>query len=118
MISSLATQPQLPVGRHGTQSDHRCGGPDLILGGGGDNILIGGTTNYDRDVAALDAIMAEFTRTDEGFNQRVNNIMNGHGLLKGTGLRLNRTTVHADNSPTSSGAAWAGTGSWSTATTQ
>jgi hypothetical protein len=72
---------------------------DRIVGGRGDNILIGGTTIYDAEVAALVAIMAEFTRTDEGFDLRVSNIQNGRGLLKGTGIRLNRTTVHADGSP-------------------
>ena len=42
--------------------------------------LIGGTTAYDQNLTALDAIMAEFARTDRNFHQRVSAIMNGGGL--------------------------------------
>ena len=55
------------------------GGPDQLFGGG-DNILIGGTTAYDQNLTALDAIMAEFTRTDQNFHQRVSAIMIGGGF--------------------------------------
>jgi hypothetical protein len=69
---------------------------DAIYGGGGDSLLIGGTTDYDTNLAALDAIMAEWTRTDLGFDQRVNDIRMGGGSLAGTGYHLDSTTVHAD----------------------
>jgi hypothetical protein len=55
-------------------------GADQVFGGGGDNILIGGTTSYDANLTALAAIMAEFTRTDLNFHQRVNDLMLGGGL--------------------------------------
>src|SRR5262249_17514623 len=46
------------------------GGADGLVGGGGDDILIGGSTTYDgsatspMDLTALDAIIAERSRTD------------------------------------------------------
>jgi hypothetical protein len=46
-------------------------GADTLVGGGGDNILIGGTTAYDTNLTALAAIMAEWTRTDLSFEQRL-----------------------------------------------
>jgi Ca2+-binding RTX toxin-like protein len=39
-------------------------GADTITGGGGDNILIGGYTSYDQNLAALEAIFAEWTSGD------------------------------------------------------
>jgi Ca2+-binding RTX toxin-like protein len=69
---------------------------DAIYGGGGDNLLIGGTTDYDTNLAALNAVMAEWTRTDLGFDQRVNDIRKGRGSLAGTGYHLDSSTVHAD----------------------
>ena len=41
--------------------DHRRDGADRMIGNGGDDILIGGTTSYDGNEAALVAIMAEWT---------------------------------------------------------
>jgi len=54
-----------------------------LFGGNDDDILIGGTTNWDSDPqwqTAFTAIMAEWTRTDLGYTDRVNHIMNGGGL--------------------------------------
>jgi hypothetical protein len=51
-----------------------------LNGGGGDNILIGGTTQFDTDPVALAAVMAEWTRTDEDYATRVDHILNGGGL--------------------------------------
>jgi hypothetical protein len=56
------------------------GGVSGSIDGGGDSILIGGTTAYDQNLTALQAIMAEFARTDRNFHQRVNDIMTGTGL--------------------------------------
>src|SRR5262245_5958783 len=42
-------------------------GADILHGGGGDNILIGGTTNYNGNLSALNAVMAEWGRTDADY---------------------------------------------------
>jgi hypothetical protein len=61
-----------------------------LIGGNDDDILIGGTTAYDMDNAALQAIMAEWVRTDEDYATRVSNLFAGTG----TGGRvLDATTV-------------------------
>src|SRR5262249_4786583 len=76
-------------------------GRDLLIGGLGsdhltgnavDDILIAGTTNYDARVNALSAIMAEWTRGDADYAQRINHLEQGGGL-NGAFL-LNDTTVH------------------------
>jgi hypothetical protein len=51
-----------------------------LLGGDDDDILIGGTAAYDTDRAALLAIMAEWTRTDEDCGTRVFNLTHGVGV--------------------------------------
>jgi len=48
-------------------------GADRLIGNGGDDILIGGTTAYDNDAAALTAIMAEWT-SDHDYATRVANL--------------------------------------------
>src|SRR5207237_7309890 len=65
------------------------GVPATLIGNAGDSILIGGATDYDGNVAALQAIMAEWARTDEDYDARVANLLNGHGVP-----RLDATTVH------------------------
>jgi hypothetical protein len=52
-------------------------GKDYLRGNGQDDILIGGSTAYDNNTAALDAIMAEWTRTDSGFSTRVGRLKSG-----------------------------------------
>jgi hypothetical protein len=93
-------------------------GRNALIGGGGadtldaspatgGNILIGGTTDFDTNLAALNAIFAEWTRTDLGFSDRVSDLLTGSnstGLaplnsVDGTLVLLNQTTVHADTSP-------------------
>src|SRR5207249_3588377 len=68
-------------------------GADLLDGGAGDDILIAGYTKYDTqlgnngtishniDLAAFDAIMKEWTRTDAAatYQQRIDDLMNGVG---------------------------------------
>jgi hypothetical protein len=76
-------------------------------GAGSDNLLIGGTTDYDANLAALDAIFAEWTRTDLGFSDRFSDLTlgrNGLGArplneVNGRLIALTATTVHADRSP-------------------
>jgi hypothetical protein len=62
-----------------------------IQGGSGDNILIGGTTQRDTDPIALTAIMAEWTRPDATYGERVDHLLNGGGM-NGAYLR-NASTV-------------------------
>jgi hypothetical protein len=74
------------------------GGPDTIIGGGGDNILIAGSTVYDQNLQALQAIMAEWDRTDLSFEQRVAQLIsNGRNddRLNGSFV-LTKDTVHSD----------------------
>jgi parallel beta-helix repeat protein len=92
-------------------------GRNVIIGGAGgdtikevaantgDNLLIGGTTDYDLSLAALNAIFAEWTRADLGFNDRASDLLNGTNAqgatplntLNGQLVLLNNVTVHADN---------------------
>jgi uncharacterized delta-60 repeat protein len=46
-------------------------GTDTLKGGGGDDILIGGATLFDSNLAALNAIMAEWGRTDLSYETRL-----------------------------------------------
>lgn len=61
-------------------------GRDKLFGVTGDDILIGGTTSFDNDLAAIDAIMAEWG-SERTVQQRVDNL---RGV--GSGQRLNGTT--------------------------
>ncbi|HKB37189.1 MAG TPA: hypothetical protein VKD72_12105 [Gemmataceae bacterium] len=54
-------------------------GADRILGNAEDAILIAGTTPYDGNESGLAAIMAEWTRADRNFQQRVDALMAGVG---------------------------------------
>jgi hypothetical protein len=63
----------------------------------GDNLLIGGTTDFDTNLVALNAIFAEWTRTDLSFRARFSHLSSGGGL-NGSYL-LTSTTVHADSAP-------------------
>ena len=50
-------------------------GADVLRGGSGQDILIGGTTVYDTDVASLRSLMAEWKRTDQNYQQRINHLI-------------------------------------------
>lgn len=71
-------------------------GADSLNGGSGDDILIGGTTDDDGDLAALDAIMAEWGRTDLTYQQRINQLTGAAGGGLNGSYDLNDTTVHDD----------------------
>ena len=79
------------------------GGADQLFGGAGDNILIGGVVSdgmidYDTNDAALEALMNEWDRTDEDFNSRVTELMDG--VVSGSATyALTASTVHADGAP-------------------
>jgi hypothetical protein len=86
------------VGGAGNDLIHGGGGNDLIIGGkgtdrlygdGGNCLLIGGSTPYDHTLAALEAIEAEWSRTDVGFTGRIADIQNGTGYAAGHPLRFN-----------------------------
>jgi Ca2+-binding RTX toxin-like protein len=75
----------------GDGNDNLAGGAgrDLLIGGAGgdtltgwdntqEDILIAGTTSWDANAAALNAIMAEWTSTHD-YTTRVNNLINGTG---------------------------------------
>jgi hypothetical protein len=75
-------------------------GRSLLIGGGGhatltgdgeSSILIGGRTAYDHNRAALEAIMAEWGRTDLSYSERVDRLLEGEGVPA-----LNASTVFAD----------------------
>jgi hypothetical protein len=51
-----------------------------LLGGDDDDILIGGTTLYDRDMASLLAIMSYWSGTADDFGTRVSNLLTGNGM--------------------------------------
>ncbi len=101
-------------------------GRNILIGGKGsdkldasgstsDNLLIGGWTDYDTWLAALDAIFAEWTRTDLGFRDRFSDLLTGSNskgstvlnvvggqmilLTAATNPKSNNGTVHADTSP-------------------
>jgi Ca2+-binding RTX toxin-like protein len=66
-------------------------GADRIVGNVGDDLLIAGTTAYDAVDAALAAIMAEWTRTDRTYPQRVDRLRGSDFTAK-----LDDTTVFSD----------------------
>jgi hypothetical protein len=82
-------------------------GAATLNGGGDDDILIAGTTSFDNNVAALNAIMAEWGRTDlgtaddpSGFQARINDLLGPDaggtaGGLNGT-FYLNSSTVSSN----------------------
>jgi hypothetical protein len=52
-------------------------GADQLTAGPDGDLLIGGSTAYDLDPAALDAILAEWQRSDEDYETRVANLRDG-----------------------------------------
>src|SRR5262249_26152135 len=55
-------------------------GADQLFGGGDENIQIGGSTAYDGNLTALQAIIKEVNRTDRTFHKRREDLANGGGL--------------------------------------
>jgi ligand-binding sensor domain-containing protein/Ca2+-binding RTX toxin-like protein len=76
------------------------GGADAIFGGDDDDILVAGTTSYvdeDTDVAdtqALASLMAEWTRQDVGYDERVDHLLHGTGA--NAPYRLDASTLFDD----------------------
>jgi len=70
-------------------------GTSTLRAGAGGDILIGGTTSFDNNAAALAAVLAEWSRTDVDYLTRVAHL-NGtsSGGLNGSVLLIKSTTVH------------------------
>jgi hypothetical protein len=60
-----------------------------LIGGPGEDILIGGTTDYDHDAAALAAILAEWSNPTLDYATRVANLIAGNGVPALTPSTLN-----------------------------
>lgn len=58
-------------------------GADRLLGLEGDDLLVGGTTTLDTNAVALRSVLAEWTRLDETYPQRINHLLVGGGLNGG-----------------------------------
>lgn len=90
------------------------GGSDTLVGGsGGDSILIGDATIYDTNMTALNAIFAEWTRTDLSFEQRVADLISpGQQPRSLNGpFTLDKKSIISDGAPDTliggSGLTWA-----------
>ncbi len=71
-------------------------GADTLRGNGGDDVLIGNTTDFDVNLAALNALMAEWARADADYATRTNHL---RGLASGGNngaYLLNSSTIHDD----------------------
>jgi len=119
-VADDVRQPALLLGSFGNDHIEGGGGRTIVIGGLGSDhleagaggaLLIGGTTDFNTsgggtlaapNLAALDAILAEWSRTDESYLQRVANLSNStvssvspDGSYT-AGFYLNAATVHAD----------------------
>src|SRR5262249_9434946 len=71
-------------------------GADVLLGGDDEDVLIANATIYDSNRNALDAIMAEWGRTDRDYDGRVNDLRTGGGL-NGSFVIDNKTVFMAQD---------------------
>jgi hypothetical protein len=71
-------------------------GADILHGGDGDDILIGGTSDSDGNLTALNALMAEWGRTDLGYLDRLNHLTGSVSGGQNGSYFLNAATVHDD----------------------
>jgi Ca2+-binding RTX toxin-like protein len=69
-------------------------GADRLVGNAGDDLLIAGATDFDVDHAALSLILAEWARSDIGYDQRIAHLQSGGGL--NGNVKLSKRTVHDD----------------------
>jgi Ca2+-binding RTX toxin-like protein len=74
-------------------------GTDTLNGGDGEDVLVGGTTSHDTSLAALDALMAEWGRTDGVLYQnRIDHLTGAVGGGNNSGFFLNASSVFDDAS--------------------
>ncbi len=93
------TQANVLVGGSGRNILIGEGGGDSLTGGGADNILIGGSTIWDGNLTALQAIFAVWNRPDLSFSERVS-LLSGNGPKRTALLGnyfLNASTALTDN---------------------
>jgi hypothetical protein len=91
--------PTVEVGGSGGNDHLQAGGGRSLLiagsggghleGSGADDILIGGTTAFDHNLAALEAILNEWARTGESYQQRVANLQNAAVTIGSTTVKPN-----------------------------
>jgi Ca2+-binding RTX toxin-like protein len=80
------------------------GGADTLTGGSGSDILIAGSTIYDRNVAALEALLATWDNPSLSFALRVASLQSGVSYTDGSGTHLAALAAHSTVSqPTGSG---------------
>jgi Ca2+-binding RTX toxin-like protein len=100
-----STANNVLVGGAGTDTLQGGAGRDILLGGagadtlhgnGGDDVIIGNITDYDSNLAALNALMAEWARTDADYNTRVNHLLGNTTGGNNGNVVLNLQTVHDD----------------------
>jgi VCBS repeat-containing protein len=100
-----STANNILVGGAGTDTLQGGSGRDLLIGGvagdtlhgnGGDDMIIGNSTDYDANLNALNALMAEWARTDADYTTRVNHLNGSAGGGLNGGYFLNNATVHDD----------------------
>lgn len=75
------------------------GGKDTLTAGSGGDLLIGGRTAFDTNVAALDALLATWSRTDLSYAARIAALQSGVSYVDSTGphtAALNASTVFDD----------------------
>jgi Ca2+-binding RTX toxin-like protein len=68
------------------------GGADVLVGGPNQDLLIGGTTTYNNNVAALNAIMAEWTSSTT-YAVKIRHLLGTQGGGKNGSIHLTRSTV-------------------------
>ncbi len=77
------------VGDHGKDRLYGGAGRDVLIGGNDidrlfgeddDDLLIGGRTSHDGNVSAVQRILAEWSRTDIGYEDRLDHLQHGGGL--------------------------------------
>ncbi len=111
-VAKGVTNIQGVVGSTGTDTLTAGSGPAVLIGGGGAatltggsgaTLLIGGGTTYDLNDVALEAILAEWDRTDIGFTQRVSDLTSGGGLNGSYVLTASTVTEDAQANTVTSG---------------
>jgi hypothetical protein len=81
-------------------------GGSTITGGGDDDIVIAGTTSFDANEAALASLLAEWQRTDRGFQERITDLQTGStGLNAGNHLLWGQTVFENGGSNSLTGGA-------------
>jgi hypothetical protein len=92
------------------------GGGDTLTAGSGSDILLAGSTIYDQNVAALDALLAAWGNTSLSYSARVAALLSGVSCMDSSGMHLadlvagSTVTQPAGSAPSTlwAGPAWTG----------